>query len=100
MYELSKCCHESAIENDNELTQESNVHFLHIANSDKPVAVYSLDMINYNEDYVCSGCGQVCERVDFSDPDSLTDKELKMVKQWDREDREMWEDLEKSQFSN
>lgn len=67
--ELSKCCHESAIEND-------------------------------NEDYVCSDCGQVCERVDFSDPDTLTDAELKMVKQWDIEDREMWEDLEKAQFSN
>ena len=67
--ELSKCCHESAIEND-------------------------------NEDYVCQGCGKVCERVDFSDPDTLTDKELKMVKQWDREEREMWEDLEKAQFSN
>ncbi len=28
-----------------ELSKESNVHFLHIANSDKPVAFYSLDVI-------------------------------------------------------
>ena len=28
-----------------ELEKESNVHFLHIANSDKPVAFYSLDVI-------------------------------------------------------
>ena len=28
-----------------ELEKESNVHFLHFANSDKPVAVYSLDVI-------------------------------------------------------
>ena len=28
-----------------EIDQKSNVHFLHIANSDKPVAVYSLDVI-------------------------------------------------------
>lgn len=28
-----------------ELEEESNVHFLHIANSDKPVKVYSLDVI-------------------------------------------------------
>ena len=28
-----------------ELDKESNMHFLHIANSDKPVAYYSLDVI-------------------------------------------------------
>lgn len=28
-----------------ELDEESNVHFLHIANSDKPVKIYSLDVI-------------------------------------------------------
>jgi hypothetical protein len=28
-----------------ELNKEGNMHFLHIANSDKPVAFYSLDMI-------------------------------------------------------
>ena len=28
-----------------ELEKESNVHFLHIANSDKPVQYYSLDVI-------------------------------------------------------
>lgn len=28
-----------------ELSEESNVHFLHIANSDKPVKLYSLDVI-------------------------------------------------------
>ena len=28
-----------------ELSKESNMHFLHIANSDKPVAFYSLDVI-------------------------------------------------------
>ena len=28
-----------------ELTEESNLHFLQIANSDKPVAFYSLDVI-------------------------------------------------------
>ncbi|GHT31773.1 hypothetical protein FACS189434_02140 [Bacteroidia bacterium] len=28
-----------------ELDKKSNVHFLHIANSDKPVAFYSLDVI-------------------------------------------------------
>jgi hypothetical protein len=28
-----------------ELDKKSNMHFLHIANSDKPVAYYSLDMI-------------------------------------------------------
>ena len=30
---------------DKEVDKKSNVHFLHIANSDKPVAFYSLDMI-------------------------------------------------------
>ena len=28
-----------------EVSKESNMHFLHIANSDKPVAIYSLDVI-------------------------------------------------------
>ena len=28
-----------------ELDEESNMHFLHIPNSDKPVAIYSLDVI-------------------------------------------------------
>ena len=28
-----------------ELDEKSNMHFLHIANSDKPVKVYSLDVI-------------------------------------------------------
>ena len=28
-----------------ELDEKSNVHFLHIANSDKPVKIYSLDVI-------------------------------------------------------
>ena len=28
-----------------ELSKESNMHFLHIANSDKPIAYYSLDVI-------------------------------------------------------
>ena len=28
-----------------EVDKESNVHFLHIANSDKPVMLYSLDVI-------------------------------------------------------
>ena len=70
MHELSKCCHESA---------------------------------NYdteNDWYICSECDCNCEIVDFSDPDTLTDKELKMVKQWQREEAEMWEDLAKAQFSN
>lgn len=31
---------------ENELDKQSNVHFLHIANSDKPVKVYSLDWSN------------------------------------------------------
>ncbi len=30
---------------DEELEEKSNVHFLHIANSDKPVKFYSLDVI-------------------------------------------------------
>ena len=30
---------------DEEVNKESNMHFLHIANSDKPVAFYSLDVI-------------------------------------------------------
>jgi prophage maintenance system killer protein len=37
--------HINNIFNENELDEKSNVHFLHIANSDKPVKLYSLDVI-------------------------------------------------------
>ena len=37
--------HINTIFHDGELDEKSNVHFLHIANSDKPVAVYNLDVI-------------------------------------------------------
>ncbi|GAB4287722.1 MAG: RhuM family protein [Ignavibacteriaceae bacterium] len=37
--------HINKIFTDKEVDKKSNVHFLHIANSDKPVAFYSLDMI-------------------------------------------------------
>ena len=37
--------HINKIFEDKEIDQKSNVHFLHIANSDKPVAFYSLDVI-------------------------------------------------------
>ena len=37
--------HIGKIFKDKEIDQKSNVHFLHIANSDKPVALYSLDVI-------------------------------------------------------
>jgi len=37
--------HINNIFKEKELTGKSNVHFLHIANSDKPVAFYSLDVI-------------------------------------------------------
>ena len=37
--------HISNVFNEGELEKESNVHFLHIANSDKPVAFYNLDVI-------------------------------------------------------
>ena len=37
--------HINSIFKDKEVDQKSNVHFLHIANSDKPVAFYSLDVI-------------------------------------------------------
>jgi prophage maintenance system killer protein/prophage antirepressor-like protein len=37
--------HINKIFNDKEVDKKSNVHFLHIANSDKPVAFYSLDVI-------------------------------------------------------
>lgn len=37
--------HINNIFRDNELDQKSNVSFLHIANSDKPVTIYSLDVI-------------------------------------------------------
>lgn len=31
--------------NEKELEEKSNVHFLHVANSDKPVKIYNLDVI-------------------------------------------------------
>lgn len=37
--------HIEKIFSDNEVDKKSNVHFLHIANSDKPVTFYSLDVI-------------------------------------------------------
>jgi len=37
--------HINKIFKDKEINKKSNVHFLHIANSDKPVAFYSLDVI-------------------------------------------------------
>jgi len=37
--------HINQIFKDKEVNKKSNVHFLHIPNSDKPVAFYSLDMI-------------------------------------------------------
>lgn len=37
--------HINNVFNEGELDKKSNVHFLHIANSDKPVAFYSLDVI-------------------------------------------------------
>jgi hypothetical protein len=37
--------HINNVFSDNELPKESNVHFLHIAGSDRPVAFYSLDVI-------------------------------------------------------
>lgn len=37
--------HINKIFNEKEVDRKSNVHFLHIANSDKPVAFYSLDVI-------------------------------------------------------
>ena len=37
--------HINNIFKEKELEEQSNVHFLHIANSDKPVKVYSLDVI-------------------------------------------------------
>lgn len=37
--------HIKNIFSDNEVEEKSNMHFLHIANSDKPVAVYSLDVV-------------------------------------------------------
>jgi hypothetical protein len=43
----------------NELDEKSNVHFLHIALSDKPVKFYSLDVIisvGYTGCYHYSGC--------------------------------------------
>lgn len=37
--------HINNVFNEGELDKKSNVHFLHIANSDKPVAFYNLDVI-------------------------------------------------------
>lgn len=37
--------HIANILNDGELDEKSNIHFMNIANSDKPVALYSLDVI-------------------------------------------------------
>jgi len=37
--------HINKIFRDNEIDKKSNVHFLHITNSDKPVSFYSLDVI-------------------------------------------------------
>lgn len=37
--------HINNIFREKELEEESNVHFLHIANSDKPIKLYSLDVI-------------------------------------------------------
>ena len=37
--------HINNIFKEGELDEKSNVHFLHIANSDKPVKIYDLDMI-------------------------------------------------------
>ncbi len=37
--------HVNNIFKEHELDEKSNVHFLHIANSDKPVKIYSLDII-------------------------------------------------------
>ena len=37
--------HINNIFRESELEEKSNVHFLHIANSDKPVKVYNLDVI-------------------------------------------------------
>jgi hypothetical protein len=37
--------HISNVFKEGEVDKESNMHFLHIANSDKPVAFYSLDVI-------------------------------------------------------
>lgn len=37
--------HISNVFEEGELTEESNVHFLHIANSDKPVKYYNLDVV-------------------------------------------------------
>lgn len=37
--------HINNVFSEKELDEKSNVHFLHIANSDKPVKLYSLDVI-------------------------------------------------------
>ena len=43
--------HINNILKDEEVDKKSNVHFLHIANSDKPVKIYSLDIKKHNEQY-------------------------------------------------
>jgi hypothetical protein len=40
-----QCEFSSHRKKENELNEKSNLHFLQIANSDKPIALYSLDMI-------------------------------------------------------
>jgi hypothetical protein len=37
--------HINNVFNEGELDEKSNVHFLHIANSDKPIKIYNLDVI-------------------------------------------------------
>lgn len=37
--------HVNNVFKENEVDEKSNVHFLHIANSDRPVKIYSLDVI-------------------------------------------------------
>ena len=45
MYQPDNTRHINNVFKEGELEKESNVHFLHIANSDKPVQYYSLDVI-------------------------------------------------------
>ena len=45
MYQPDITRHINNVLKEGELEKESNVHFLHIANSDKPVQYYSLDVI-------------------------------------------------------
>ncbi len=48
------------------------------------------------EEYVCHCCKKPCEIVDWSEPDYLTDSQLKEVKALEREERELQEDFEHS----